>query len=217
MGNFPVIIFDFETTGLSPQMGDRPIEVGAVLIEGNKVTHQFQSLMNPGFTISSFIESYTGIGNDMVQSAPPCEEVMEQFAKFIGKYPLVAHNASFDLKFLDSEMGFIGKSRTNDAACSMLTARRLYPHAPNHQLGTLVRHCGVYTDGTFHRALADAEMTGRLWISMIEKIKNTFGVERITFELMQKLSSLSKAKAPHYLRDLALQQSSPELFDGKKR
>lgn len=217
MGNFPVIIFDFETTGLSPQLGDRPIEIGAVLIEDTKVTHQFQSLMNPGFTVSSFIESYTGIGNDMVQSAPPCEEVMEQFAEFIGDYPLVAHNASFDLKFLDSELKFIGMSRRNDITCSMLTARRVYPDAPNHQLGTLVRYCGVYTDGTFHRALADAEMTGRLWISMIEKIKNTFGVNHITFDLMQKLSRISKAKTPHYLRNLASQQSNPDLFNGRKR
>jgi len=217
MGNFPVIIFDFETTGLSPQLGDRPIEIGAVLIEDTKVTHRFQSLMNPGFTVSSFIESYTGIGNDMVQSAPPCEEVMEQFAEFIGDYPLVAHNASFDLKFLDSELKFIGMSRRNDITCSMLTARRVYPDAPNHQLGTLVRYCGVYTDGTFHRALADAEMTGRLWISMIEKIKNTFGVNHITFDLMQKLSRISKAKTPHYLRNLASQQSNPDLFNGRKR
>lgn len=217
MGNFPVIIFDFETTGLSPQSGDRPIEIGAVLIEDTKVTRRFQSLMNPGFTVSSFIESYTGIGNDMVQSAPPCEEVMEQFAEFIGDYPLVAHNASFDLKFLDSELRFIGISRRNDISCSMLTARRVYPDAPNHQLGTLVRYCGVYTDGTFHRALADAEMTGRLWISMIEKIKNTFGVNHITFDLMQKLSRISKAKTPHYLRNLASQQSNPDLFNGRKR
>lgn len=217
MGNFPVIIFDFETTGLSPQLGDRPIEIGAVLIEDTKVTHRFQSLMNPGFTVSSFIESYTGIGNDMVQSAPPCEEVMEQFAEFIGDYPLVAHNASFDLKFLDSEFKFIGISRRNDISCSMLTARRVYPDAPNHQLGTLVRYCGVYTDGTFHRALADAEMTGRLWISMIEKIKNTFGVNHITFDLMQKLSRISKAKTPHYLRNLASQQSNPDLFNRRKK
>jgi DNA polymerase-3 subunit epsilon len=217
MGNFPVIIFDFETTGLSPQLGDRPIEIGAVLLEDSKVTHRFQSLMNPGFTVSSFIESYTGIGNDMVQSAPPCEEVMEQFAEFIGNYPLVAHNASFDLKFLDSELRFIGKSRQNAMACSMLTARRVYPDAPNHQLGTLVRYCGVYTDGTFHRALADAEMTGRLWIAMIEKIKNTFGVGQVTFDLMQKLSKISKAKTPLYLRNVASQQGNAELLNGTER
>ena len=71
MNNFPVIVLDFETTGLSPQYGDRAIEIGAVLIENNRVIDRFQSLMNPGFRISSFIESYTGITNDMVAEAPP--------------------------------------------------------------------------------------------------------------------------------------------------
>ncbi len=206
MNNFPVIVLDFETTGLSPQYGDRPIEIGAVLIENHKITHQFQSLMNPGFRVNSFIESYTGISNSMVKTAPPCEEVMEQFVKFIGSYPLVAHNAGFDKRFLDSELKFIRKSRQNHMACSMLTARRVYPDAPNHQLGTLVHHCGIYTDGTFHRALADAEMTGRLWIAMIDEIQNTFGVNHVSFDLMQKLSKITKAKAPSFLKKVANQQ-----------
>jgi len=83
MDGFPVIVLDFETTGLSPQYGDRAIEIGAVIIEDHKITHRFQSLMNPGFRISSFIESYTGISNSMVKTAPPCEDVMEQFTEFI--------------------------------------------------------------------------------------------------------------------------------------
>jgi len=203
MGNYPVIILDFETTGLSPQYGDRPIEIGAVLIEDNMIVDRFQGLMNPGFRISSFIESYTGIGNDMLESAPPCEEVMGRFAEFIGDHPLVAHNASFDRKFLDSELGFIGKSRDNNMACSMLAARRVYPDAPNHKLGTLVRYCGIYTDGIFHRALADAEMTGHLWISMIDEIKNRFGLNEVSFELMRKLSKVSKANAPAFLEKTA--------------
>ena len=206
MNNFPVIVLDFETTGLSPQYGDRAIEIGAVLIENNLVIDRFQSLMNPGFRISAFIESYTGINNDMVAAAPPCEAVMEQFAEFMGTLPLVAHNASFDRKFLDSELGFIGKSRSSTVACSMLAARRMYPGAPNHQLATLVRYCGIYTDGTFHRALADAEMTGQLWISMIDEIKDTFGINHVPFELMQKLSKITKAKAAAYLEKIASEQ-----------
>jgi DNA polymerase-3 subunit epsilon len=205
MNNSPVIVLDFETSGLSPQYGDRAIEIGAVLIENNRITDRFQSLMNPGFRISSFIESYTGINNDMVGTAPPCEEVMEKFAEFIGDHPLVAHNASFDRRFLDSEFGFIGKSRRS-MACSMLIARRVYPNAPNHQLGTLVRYCRIYTDGTFHRALADAEMTGRLWTSMIDQIKDTFGINQVPFDLMRKLSQITKAKAPIFLEKIARQQ-----------
>jgi DNA polymerase-3 subunit epsilon len=203
MNNFPVIVLDFETTGLSPQYGDRAIEIGAVLIENNLIIDRFQSLMNPGFRISSFIESYTGITNGMVAAAPPCEAVMEQFAEFIGTRPLVAHNASFDRKFLDSELGIIGRSRNNTMACSMLAARRVYPASPNHQLATLVGYCGIYSDGTFHRALADAEMTGQLWISMIETIKERYGINPVPFDLMHKLSKISKAKAPAYLEKFA--------------
>lgn len=99
MGNYSVIVLDFETTGLSPNHGDRAIEIGAVLIENNRIVNSFQKLMNPGFRISSFIESYTGISNSMVEDAAPCEEVMEQFADFVDDYPLVAHNASFDTRF----------------------------------------------------------------------------------------------------------------------
>ncbi len=206
MNNVPVIVLDFETTGLSPRYGDRAIEIGAVLIENSMVIDRFQSLMNPGFRISSFIESYTGINNDMVAAAPPCEEVVERFAEFIGDYPLVAHNASFDKRFLDSELAFVGKSRSSSMACSMLAARRVYPNAPNHQLGTLVRYCGIYSTGTFHRALADAEMTGQLWISMIDEIKNIFGINLVDYDLMRKLSKITKATAPAYLKKIASQQ-----------
>ena len=206
MNNSPVIVLDFETTGLSPRYGDRAIEIGAVLIENNMVVDRFQSLMNPGFRISFFIESYTGINNRMLEASPPCEEVMEQFAEFIGNYPLVAHNASFDRKFLEAELGFIGRSLNNDMACSMLAARRAYPDAPNHKLRTLVRYCNIYTDGTFHRALADAEMTGHLWISMIDEVKDTYGISNVSFDLMRKLSKITKANVPAYLEKVASEQ-----------
>ncbi len=206
MANYQVIVFDFETTGLSPDYGDRAIEIGAVLIENNEIVDSFQSLMNPGFRISSFIESYTGISNSMVAAAPPCETVMEEFASFIGDRPLVAHNASFDKRFLDSEFDLISRSRNNSMACSMLASRRIYPNAPNHKLGTLVRYCDIETDGTFHRALADAQMTGHLWTSMINHIKDVFGVQYVSFELMQKLTKISKAKASSFLQKNATQQ-----------
>ena len=203
MNNLPVIVLDFETSGLSPQYGDRAIEIGAVRLENSMVTARFQSLMNPGFRISSFIEAYTGISNDMVAAAPPCEEVMEQFAAFIGDHPLVAHNASFDRRFLDAELGFIGRSRTSRMACTMLAARRVFPHAPDHKLGTLVRYCNIYTDGTFHRALADAEMTGRLWLAMIDVIRDTFNLSQVDFDMMRKLPRVTRAKAPAFFRRLA--------------
>jgi DNA polymerase-3 subunit epsilon len=206
MNNHAVIVLDFETTGLSPHYGDRAIEIGAVRQKNDIVTDRFQSLMNPGFRISSFIETFTGITNDMLAAAPPCEEVMDQFAAWIGTDPLVAHNASFDRRFLDSELGFIGRSRSSSMACSMLAARRVYPEAPNHKLKTLVSYCNIQPAGTFHRALADAEMTGRLWMLMVDAVRNSFGINEVTFDLMQKLSRTARAETPAYLRQIAAAQ-----------
>ncbi|MCM2357693.1 MAG: 3'-5' exonuclease [Geobacteraceae bacterium] len=203
MGNYSVVVLDFETTGLSPDCGDRTIEVGAVLIRNNRIVDRFESLMNPGMRISSFIEGYTGITNRMLGSAPPIAEVMEKFAAFMAGHHLVAHNASFDRRFLDAELQRVRKRRTQEFACSMLISRRVYPDVPGHSLETLVRHKGLTTSGVYHRALADAEMTAHLWISMVNELKSAFNLGQVPFELMQQLAKVSKAAAPALLRRVA--------------
>lgn len=196
--NTPVIVLDFETTGLSPDYGGRAIEIGAVQIEDNRITQSFQSLMNPGVPVSAFIQSFTGINNRMLVDAPPNETVMRQFAKFLGEKPLVAHNASFDKQFLESEFRYVGVQYSNPVACSMLVARRLYPHAANHKLGTLVDYCGIEHDGALHRALADAQVTAQLWLSMIEQIKSSYGLATPSFQLMQELSKIPKKQVASF-------------------
>lgn len=210
MSPFPVIVFDFETTGMTPEYGDRPIEVGAVRLENNCIVDRFQGLMNPDCPITRFIEELTGISNEMVAEAPPCEEVISQFADWIADTPLVAHNAFFDRKFLDAEMTRIGRVRKNAMACSMLVARRIFPDSPNHKLVTLVRHCGIFTDGTFHRALADAEMTGHLWLAILEALNNRFGLPHPPFALLQALAKVSRRKTERFLRDAAAQLQRPD-------
>ena len=189
-----VIVLDFETTGLSSNQGDRPIEIGAVRIEAGHITDSFQKLMNPGFPVDSFIEGYTGITNQMLAGAPGCEEVMEEFAEFIGETNLVAHNASFDQRFLDSELELIGKSYGGKFACSMLVSRRVYQAAPNHRLESLVRYKNLQSDGVFHRALADSQMTAHLWLKIIQDLRDDFDLTSIPFALMRKLSRVPKAK-----------------------
>ena len=195
-----VIVVDFETSGMSPDHGDRAIEVGAVKLQQGEVIDRFQCLMNPGIRINGFIESYTGITNAMLRKAPPCEEVMDNFADFIGDSNLVAHNASFDRRFLDAECCRINREYQGEFACSMLAARRVYPDAPNHKLGTLVTYRQLPSDGTFHRALADAEMTAHLWLGMLGDIGNVWSIETVSFSLMQSLSRVSKAAVPDFLR-----------------
>jgi DNA polymerase-3 subunit epsilon len=187
-----VVVLDFETTGLSPGEGDRAIEIGAVRIEDGEVTGRFQELMNPGQRVSGFIESYTGITNGMLAEARPCGEVMRDFAEFICGYNLVAHNASFDKRFLDAELKRISIDYTGQFSCSMLAARRIYQQAPDHKLGTLVEFMNIPVEGVFHRALYDSEMTAKLWLAMLDDVRERYVLSMIEFGLMQKLAKTPK-------------------------
>ncbi len=198
-----VVVLDFETTGLSPQYGDRAIEIGAVLLENGEIVERFQKLMNPGFRISSFIESYTGITNAMLGGQPCCEEVMAEFSEFIAGRNIVAHNASFDRRFLDFELKRAKRAYEGACCCSLLVSRRIYQDSPNHKLQTLVSHAGIPRSGTFHRALADAEMTAHLWMSMIERIRRQYGISMITLDQLIELSKIDRLYTHRYLTALA--------------
>lgn len=194
-----LVILDFETTGLSPNQGDRAIEIGAVKIEHGQVSDRFQALMNPGRRISPFIESYTGISNQMLADAAPNAEVMDEFADFIQGQHLIAHNASFDQKFLDAELASIGRSYEGDFSCSLLLSRRLYQDAPNHKLGTLIRYKNIASKGSFHRALFDAEMTTKLWLTMLEDIQLRSRRTAVPFSLIKKLAKTPKSQVTKVL------------------
>ncbi len=194
------IVLDFETTGMYPDQGDRAIEIGAVLLRDNRITDRFQSLVNPGFMISREIETITGISNTMLADAPSADEVMEKFVKFIDTHPLVAHNATFDQKFLETELTHFGKKRPLNFACTLQVAKRLYPDVINYKLETLVRYKGIPADEQFHRALADAEMAAALWIKMTEDLTNQFGFEYISFDLMKKIGKMNRENASELLR-----------------
>ncbi|MDR9828109.1 3'-5' exonuclease [Vibrio sp. FNV 38] len=188
-----VIVLDFETTGLSPNQGDRAIEIGAVKLEGGKVIDRFQRLMNPGFRVSGFIENYTGISNAMLADADDCASVMDDFADFIAGSNLVAHNASFDKRFLDAELGAIGRDYEGEFGCSLLVSRRLNQEAPSHKLGELVRFHKIDNDGVFHRALADAEVTASLWLVQLAHLQQNHNITKPDFALMKKIGKTPKA------------------------
>ena len=194
-----VVILDFEITGLSPDDGDRAIEIGAERIEDGEITEHFQELMNPGQCISLFIEDYTGITNGMLKKAPPCEEVMHKFADFISGYNLVAHNASFDKRFLDAELGKISRKYSGQFVCSMLVSRRIYQNAPNYKLGTLVKYANIPSEVVLHRALYDSKMTAKLWLAMLNYIELYYSIESITFALIRKLAKIPKKNVSKFL------------------
>lgn len=189
-----VAVIDFETTGLSPAQGDRATEIGVVILQDGKVVDRYQSLMNAGVRIPAYIQELTGISDAMIRAAPPVAEVMREVAEFVGDFPLVAHNASFDSKFWDAELARINRSRRQEFACSLLLSRRLLPQAPSHKLGALVEFAQLPVAGRYHRALADAEMAASLLVRLEEELRGRFKVREVSHPLLRKIQSLPKAK-----------------------
>ena len=187
-----VAVIDFETTGLSPDQGDRATEIAAVLLKDGKVIDRHQSLMNAGVRIPAFITELTGITDAMVRNAPPAVDVMRDVSDFVGDYPLVAHNASFDSRFWDAELNRVHRKRRQEFACSMLVARRLFPQAPNHKLGVLVEYANLPVTGRYHRALADAEMAASLLIHMEEELRRRYQLHDVPHELLRKIQKAQK-------------------------
>jgi DNA polymerase-3 subunit epsilon len=129
----------------------------------------------------------------MLDKAAPCSEVMARFSEFIQGQNLVAHNSSFDKRFLDSELKRISSDYDGQFACSLLVSRRLYQAAPDHKLSTLINYKGIASNGSFHRALYDSEMTAKLWLAMLNDIQQQTTKDDVPFSLVQKLAKTSKA------------------------
>jgi DNA polymerase-3 subunit epsilon len=189
-----IAVIDFETTGISPSSSCRATEIAVVIMEQGVIVERYQSLMNAGVRIPSFIESLTGISNSMLRTAPPAERVMNEVAEFVGLTPLVAHNASFDQKFWDFELSRIKRNREQSFACSMLLARRLMPGAPNHKLGTLTSWAGLPHTGKAHRAMADAEMAANLTAHLSHELRNTHGIAGVSHQLLCTLQKVPAKK-----------------------
>ncbi|MBD8495757.1 3'-5' exonuclease [Pseudomonas syringae] len=198
-----IAVIDFETTGISPGPDCRATEVAVVIMEEGRIVDRYQSLMNAGVRIPEFIEALTGISNAMIRTAPAVEQVMGEVADFVGSTPLVAHNASFDQKFWDFELGCIQRKREQSFACSMLLARRLIPGAPNHKLGTLTRYARLPTTGQAHRAMADAEMAANLMGYMTGQLRSQHGLTCISHQM---LCGLQKVPAARILETLKRQR-----------
>ena len=191
-----IAVIDFETTGLSPAMGDRATEVAIVLVDNGSVVDRFQSLMNAGVHISAFITGLTGISNAMVATAPDADKVMLDASRFVGNAPMVAHNASFDRKFWQAELARAGAAAAQPFACTMLVSRRLYPQASSHKLGVLVDYHCLPRAGRAHRALADAEMAASLLGQIQHDLRARHGVGKPDHALLMNLQRCAKPAVP---------------------
>ena len=199
-----IIILDFETTGLNPTW-DRTIEVAAVLLVNNRPADRFCKLMHPGSRVPSFITDLTGITNDMVRGQPRPEEVMPRLRTFVGRRPIVAHNASFDSRFLRAEMERAGLTVENDFICTMRLARRLVPGLPSYRLEALIRELrpDISSQARFHRAEADIDHTVGVWQRLYGEVQNRTGLANPPMDVLKTLMRTPVKKAGGYLERLA--------------
>ncbi|UVW27031.1 PolC-type DNA polymerase III [Massilia sp. H6] len=201
----PIVMLDFETTGLSPEMGDRITEVAALRIVGGEIRERYVSLVNCGVRIPSFITSLTGITQQMVDTAPSAGRVMPELLDFIGGDMLSAHNASFDEKFLKAEGWRIGRPTAHTGlVCSLKLARRLYPGLPSYKLGNLSERLGIAFRGSAHRAEADAEVAAEVLLHAARHLGRTCGLERVAPDLLVSVNKVAAAKVPVFLDKYAL-------------
>ncbi len=170
-GNDPLIsrlryaVIDLETTGLPPPK-HRVTEIAAVLVESSKITDDFSALINPGVPIPRRIVNMTGITNDMVADAPEFNEVADAIVDILGKRVLVAHNGSFDVNFLNAELGRAQGARiANPTLCTVRLSRALLPGLDSYKLGSVADYFGVGIEGR-HRALGDAAATASVFIRL---------------------------------------------------
>ena len=198
-----IAVIDFETTGTSPGLGDRATEVAIVISEGGRMVDRYQSLMNAGAYIPAFITQLTGITNAMVQAAPPAAVVMSEAARFVGDVPMVAHNAAFDRRYWQAELALCGLPAPQPFACTVLLARRLYPEAPSHKLGSLVERFHLPRTGAAHRALADAEMATELLHHLQHDLRTHHGVAEPDHAYLMGLQRCTKAAVARLLRPTA--------------
>lgn len=204
MKHAPIVVLDFETTGMGPEAGARITEVAALRIAEGRITERFVSLVNCGAWIPPFITGLTGITQRMVDTAPPATEVVPRLLDFIGRDALAAHNASFDEKFLLAESARLGlRPEYERLICSLKLSRRMLPGLPSYRLGAVTAAVGIRFSGQAHRAEADAEVTAKLLLHISAQLGNRYGLPFISAELLEGITRQSAARVPRYLEKCA--------------
>jgi DNA polymerase-3 subunit epsilon len=163
------IVFDTETTGLSPAGGDRIVEIGCVeLFNRVETGRTFHSYFNPGRPMPSEAEQVHGLSDRFLSDKPNFHERCEELLEFIGDSPLVAHNAAFDFGFVNHELGSCGRPPvcTSRMVCTLTLARQKFPGA-KHSLDALCTRFGVDRSQRIkHGALLDAQLLAQVYVEL---------------------------------------------------
>ncbi|WP_088824694.1 exonuclease domain-containing protein, partial [Streptococcus pneumoniae] len=192
------VVFDVETTGLSAIYNDL-IQVAASKMYKGNVIAEFDEFINPGHPLSAFTTELTGITDDHVKNAKPLEQVLQEFQEFCKDTVLVAHNATFDVGFMNANYERHDLPKISQPVIDTLEfARNLYPEYKRHGLGPLTKRFGVALEH-HHMANYDAEATGRLLFIFIKEVAEKHGVTdlaRLNIDLISP-DSYKKARIKH--------------------
>ncbi|MQQ51873.1 PolC-type DNA polymerase III [Streptococcus mitis] len=192
------VVFDVETTGLSAIYNDL-IQVAASKMYKGNIVAEFDEFINPGHPLSAFTTELTGITDEHVKNAKPLVQVLKEFQEFCKDTVLVAHNATFDVGFMNANYERHGLPKITQPVIDTLEfARNLYPEYKRHGLGPLTKRFGVALEH-HHMANYDAEATGRLLFIFIKEVAEKYGVTdlaRLNLDLISP-NSYKKARVKH--------------------
>lgn len=175
-----VVVFDLETTGLSPER-DAIVEIGALRVVGGKVAEdvRFESLVRPTDAMGQPLaipwraQAVHGISDAMVKDAPTIEEVLPQFVEFVGDSVVVAHNAGFDCGFMRANARRCGLTWKPAAeVCTVKLSRRAFPGERAHNLTVLAQRLGLeFAPGGRHRSFGDVQVTAQAYVRLMELLR----------------------------------------------
>ena len=163
------VVFDLETTGFSNK-NDKITEIGAVKVKNFEIVDRFNELINPEKDISYKVQELTGITNDLIKDKPTIEEILPRFMEFVGDSVLVAHNAEFDIGFINQKCKEMNIEFKNKSVDTLMLARILLPHLKRFKLNNLTKELGVPLHN-HHRAVDDAAATAQIFIKFLDMLE----------------------------------------------
>lgn len=205
------VVIDLETTGNAPKKGDRIIQIGMVVIEEGKITERFSSFINPKRDIPPFIQQLTQIDEQLISGAPSFSELALKIVETLKQSYFVAHNVAFDWPFLQEELNMAGISFPAPPMIDTVELSRiLFPTLESYKLSDLAQTLQIAHENP-HQADSDAEVTAKLWLILLDKLKS---LPLVTLQQLQRLSRDMKSDV-HPIIDSIIAKKMTSLHDDR--